>query len=126
MTPPKVTKQVGVDLEALPTSARMDRSELVVLRGDEDQIGTARGELVDRVRVREGGHDRLALRRARRDRRALDREVLACEVDVVQLVAVDEPSGGDVADDGVVLPAVPEPAGHLDRVGGLVEQVDAR
>ena len=47
------------------------------------------------------------------------------EVDVVQLVAVDEPPGGDVADDGVVLPAVPQPADDLDGVGGFVEQVDA-
>ena len=44
----------------------------------------------------------------------------------MQLVPVDEPSGGDVADDGVVLPAVPEPADHLDGVGGLVEQVRRR
>jgi hypothetical protein len=39
----------------------------------------------------------------------------------VQLVAVDEPAGGDVPDLGVVLPAVPEPAHDLDVVGGLVE-----
>ena len=50
-------------------------------------------------------------------------EPAALEVDVVQLVPVDEPAGGDVADLGVVLPAVPEPAQHLDVVGGLVEQV---
>jgi hypothetical protein len=66
---------------------------------------------------------RLALRRARGDRRALDREGAALEVDVVQLLAVDEPAGGDVADLRVVLPAVPEPADHLDPVGGLVERV---
>ena len=47
----------------------------------------------------------------------------ALEVDVVQLVAVDEPAGGDVADIGVVLPAVPQPAHDLDHVGGLVEEV---
>ncbi len=47
------------------------------------------------------------------------------EIDVVQLVPVDEPAGGAVADHRVVLPAVPQPAGHLDGVGGLVEQIDA-
>jgi len=41
----------------------------------------------------------------------------------VQLVPVDEPAGGGVADLGVVLPAVPQPPDHLDIVGGLVEQV---
>ena len=48
---------------------------------------------------------------------------LAGEVDVVQLVAVDEPPGRDVADLGVVLPAVPQPPDHLDVVGRLVEQL---
>ena len=41
----------------------------------------------------------------------------------MQLVAVDEPAGCDVADLGVVLPAVPQPPDHLDVVGGLGEQV---
>ena len=41
----------------------------------------------------------------------------------MQLVPVDEPAGGGVADLGVVLPAVPQPPDHLDIVGGLVEQV---
>jgi hypothetical protein len=52
--------------------------------------------------------------------------VRAFEVDVVQLVAVDEPAGGRVADLGVVLPAVPEPADDLDVVGGLVGAGGAR
>ena len=47
------------------------------------------------------------------------REVLALEVDVVELVPVDEAPGGAVTDLGVVLPAVPQPSGHLDRIGGL-------
>ena len=54
------------------------------------------------------------------------REVRAVEVDVVQLLPVDEPAGGGVADLRVVLPAVPQPAQHLDVVGGLVEQVGQR
>ena len=74
------------------------------------------------VDVRERGDQRLALRRARRDRRAAHGEVRALEVDVVQLVPVDEPPGGGVADLGVVLPRVPQPALHLDVVGGLAEQ----
>ena len=63
------------------------------------------------------GHDRLALRRPRRDRRAAHTEEPALEVDVVELVAVDVAAGRLVADDGVVLPAVPE--AH-DDVDGLV------
>ena len=43
--------------------------------------------------------------------------------DVVQLVPVDEPAGGHVADFRVVLPAVPAPAQHLHVVGRLVEVV---
>ena len=89
---------------------------------DEDDVGRRGDELVRHRRVRQRGDERLALRRPRGDRRALDAEVAALEVDVVQLVAVDEPAGGGVADLGVVLPAVPEPADHLDVVGGLVEQ----
>ena len=104
----------------------MARSEPSSFGRDEDQIRTARGEFVDRRGVGQGGDHGLALRRPRRDRRPLDREVLADEVDVVQLVPVDESAGGDVADDGVVLPAVPEPADDLDGIGGLVEQVDDR
>ncbi len=69
-------------------------------------------------------HDhRAALRRARGDGRAADREVRALEVDVVQLVAVDEPPGGGVADLRVVLPAVPEPGGDLHGVGRLGPQL---
>ena len=37
----------------------------------------------------------------------------------MRLAAIDEPAGGHVADDGVILPAVPEPADDLDRVGRL-------
>lgn len=44
----------------------------------------------------------------------------ALEVDVVQLVAVDEPAGGHVPDLGVVVPAVPQPPDHLDVIGGLL------
>ena len=52
--------------------------------------------------------------------------VLADEVDVVQLVPVNEPAGGDVADLGVVLPAVPEAAHDLDEVRRLLEEVADR
>ena len=60
------------------------------------------------TRRRPGPHgDRwLPLGRPRSDRRALDREALTGEVDVVQPVPVDEPSGRLIADLGVV-PAVP-------------------
>jgi hypothetical protein len=39
----------------------------------------------------------------------------------MQLVPVDEPSGRGVPDLGIVLPGVPEPADHLDEIGGLVQ-----
>ena len=74
----------------------------------------------------QGRHQRLALGRPGRDRRAPDVEPPALEVDVVQLVPVDEAPGGRVADLGVVLPAVPQPPEHLDEVGGLVEQLGDR
>ena len=50
---------------------------------------------------------------------------LPAKVDVVQFVPIDVAPGGGVADDRVVLPAVPQPAHHLDGVGGLVEQLVA-
>ncbi len=49
----------------------------------------------------------LALGGAGRDRRGPHAGPLALEVDVVEPGPVDEAAGGDVADDGVVLPAVP-------------------
>ena len=129
VVPSKETKTSAYTLRAAPPAlcdlAEDGQKGVVVLRCDEDQIRTARGELVNRQCVSECRHDGLALRRTRGDRGPLDREVLTCEVDVVQFVPIDEPSGGDVADDGVVLPAVPEPPDHLNRVGGLVEQVSA-
>ena len=58
--------------------------------------------------VRGGCDDeRLALRRARGDERGLNAEPAPGEVDLVQLVAVDEPAGRGGADLGVVLPVVP-------------------
>ena len=53
----------------------------------------------------------------------LTEKYCAGEVDVVQLVAVDETTGRDVADHRVVLPTVPQSADDLDDVAGLVEQV---
>ena len=93
----------------------------VVVRRHEHDVGRARGELVRDGRVRQRGHHRLALRRARRDRRAAHREPRRLDVDAVHLVAVDEAAGLDVADLGVVLPAVPQRADGLDDRGGLVE-----
>ena len=124
--------EVAEDVHGLvgPTGGRLRGADLVddraawsASRGvTKPTSADAADELVRHALVAERGDERLALRRPRRDRRALDAEVLALEVDVVQLVAVDEPAGGDVADLRVVLPAVPEPPQHLDVVGGLVEQ----
>ena len=51
----------------------------VIGRRDEHEIGAGRGEFVDARRVGQRCHHRLALRRTRGDRGALDREVLTRE-----------------------------------------------
>jgi len=71
--------------------------------------------------VAQGSHNRLALRWAWRNRGPFDGKPAPLEVDVVQLVPVDEPSSRDVADLSVVLPAIPQPAQHLNVIGGLSE-----
>nr|BFE73784.1 hypothetical protein GCM10020092_070850 [Actinoplanes digitatis] len=86
-------------------------------------VGAAGTQPVRDAAVRQRAHRRLPLRRPRRDRRALDAELRALEVDVVQLVAVDEPAGCRVPDLRVVLPAVPEAADHLDMVRRLIEEL---
>ena len=91
-------------------------------RRHEADVGGRGDELIGHRPVAESGDDRLPLRRPRGDRRPLDAEVVAREVDVMQPLAVDEPAGGGVADLGVVVPAVPEPPDDLDVVGRLVEQ----
>ena len=104
-----------------PSGRRRRRSAGVT----QHHVGRAGGELERHAAVGQGHHQGLALRRPGHDRRALHAEEAALEVDVVELVPVDEAAGGDVADDGVVLPAVPEPAHDLDGVGRLVEQLAA-
>jgi hypothetical protein len=108
----------------LGADRRHDRPGVLrVARGDEPEVGRPGHQPVRHGLVRQGGDDRLALRRARGDRRAAHAEPAPLEVDVVQLVAVDEAAGGGVPDHRVVLPAVPEPAQHLHVVAGLLEQV---
>lgn len=125
--------QVGEDVQPLLGAARRllfgadlgeDRAGLSgVVRGGVADVGGAGHQAVGDGVVREGGHQGLALRRAGGDGGALDAEVAALEVDVVQLVAVDETPGADVTDLRVVLPAVPEAAHDLDVVARLVEEV---
>ncbi len=91
----------------VPDGGNDRRGLLAVERRHVDDVGGTGGEPVRDGGVGQRGDRRLALRRPRRDRRALDGEPAAFEVDVVQLLAVDEPAGGDVADLGVVLPASP-------------------
>ncbi len=81
-------------------SARATRTTSAHRRGDRQRLRLVAAHDDERVR----------LRRPRRDRRPLHREELAGEVDVVQLVAVDEPAGRLVADHRVVLPGVPQRA----------------
>src|ERR1019366_9990116 len=57
------------------------------------------------------------------DGRSLDREVRAFEIDVVHLAPVNEAASGDVANFGIVLPAVPKSTDYLDEVGRLVKEV---
>src|ERR1700721_4601074 len=87
----------------------------------EPHIGTRGDELVGGGTVAECSDHWLTLRRTWPDRGPLDRDPPALEVDVVQLIPVDEPSSRDVTDLSVVLPAVPQPAQHLDIVGRLGE-----
>src|ERR1700677_2722308 len=79
-------------------------------RGDKADVGRAAYELKADGPVGQGGDNWVALRRARCDRGPFHREPAALEVDVVQFLAVDEPARRDVADLGVVLPAVPQSA----------------
>ena len=93
---------------------------------DESDVGARRDECVRGITVAQRGDDGLTLRRPWRDRRPPDGEPGPFEVDVVQLGPVDEAARHHVADLGVVLPAVPEPAQHLDVVRRLGEQVGPR
>ena len=92
-------------------------------RGDAHHVDRTGGEEERHPLMGQRHHERVALGWAGHDGGPLDREEAALEVHVVELVAVDETAGGDVADDGVVLPAVPQPPDDLDGVGRLVEQV---
>ncbi len=118
-------QHVGIDFQFTATG-RADLIEdasqrCIVLGRDEHDIGAGGCEFIHRAGVCQCRDHRLALRRTRRDRRALDREVLSEEVDVVQFVGVHIAPGGHIANDRVVLPAVPETAHHVDVLNGLVE-----
>ncbi len=89
------------------------RLHAVEAGGDEHDVGGVDGE-GGRVRaVRQREHRRSPLRRPRDDRRAVHRDVRADELGAVDASRVDEAAGGDVADDRVVVPAVPEAADDL-------------
>ncbi len=115
----------------IPTGGGLFRTDLLfdgayllgVVRRHVHHIGGAGSQPVGDGGMREGGDQRLALRRTRRDRRTPDAEPAAREVDVVQLAAIDEPPGRRITDLSVVLPAVPQPPDHLDVVAGFVEQI---
>ena len=86
---------------------------------DEHDVGAARRERSRWLVARVHEDQRLALRRPRGDRRSPHAEERPFEVDVVHLVTVEVAAGRLVADDGVVLPAVPEPRDDFDRVVGF-------
>ena len=66
-----------------------------------------------------GLHDhRIALRRARNVDRSAHREMLALVVEYVNFCRIEEDARRLVAHEGVVLPAVPQPAHHLDEFRG--------
>ena len=98
------------------TAARWPRSRRGAAR-DEGHV-----DVLGRHEVRAAEHDELPLRRARHDRRTLHGVGLTGEVDGVEPVAVEIAAGGDVTDDGVVLPRIPQRADDLDRVGRLAAQ----
>ena len=77
---------------------------------DEHDVGAASRERSRWLVAHVDEDQRLALRRPRGDRRAPHAEERPFEVDVVHLVTVEVAAGRLVADDGVVLPAVPQPA----------------
>ena len=99
--------QVGVEL--LRVGQRL-------LRG-EHRFGVPGGELAAVV-GRTGLHEqRPSLRRARDVERPADPEVLPGEVHRVDPGRVGVDTRGLVADLGTVLPAVPQPDGHVDELG---------
>ena len=122
---------VAENVQGLPASTggplqRPDLADNVgylrgVVWGNESDVGAAGDQLVGLAAVAQDGDNRLALRWTRRNRGSFDRKPPALEVDVVQPVPVDEPSGGDIADLSVVLPAVPQTAQHLNVIRGLSE-----
>src|SRR5262249_48562083 len=68
------------------------------------------------------GDDRLPLRWARDDGGGADAEIRALEVDGMELRSIDESAGRDIPDDGVILPAVPQPAHGFDGIGRVAMQ----
>src|ERR1700736_6067943 len=98
----------------------------IIGRRNKGEIATGGSEFVDTWCMSQRCHHRLPLRWTRGDRGSLDREVFSGEVDVMQFVSVDVAPGGHIANHRVVLPAVPQPAYHLDGIGGLVEQTVGR
>ena len=93
----------------------------IICRSDEHKIRAGGGEFVDTRRVGQRCHHRLPLGRTRRDRGAFHRKEFPPKVDVVQFIPIDVAPGRRVADDRVVVPAVPQPAHHLDSIRGFVD-----
>ena len=82
------------------------------------QVGVARRELL-RVLRGSGGDDRqAALRRSRRVQRPAHGEMLADVIEAVEFRLVDIQAARLVADEGVVVPAVPQAARHIDELDG--------
>src|SRR6201999_1105403 len=87
-----------------------------LLRG-EDRLGDPRGEIAAGLRGARLHEDRPTLRRARHAERPGDAEVLTLVVDRVDALGGGEDPRLLVADQRVVLPAVPEGRRRLDELG---------
>ncbi len=112
-----------VGVAAGGTHARLDveiegRRLLEHLLHGEDRVGIARAEIPPRTGATGLNHQRTALRRTRQLQRPLHREIATLMVDTVNPRRVREQAGFAVADQGLVLPAVPEPRDHIGELGG--------
>ena len=124
MTPGITSTSSGVPAEAcdlrLERLVEGLRLRRVVLRG-EHHVGDARGQRLAGTGGAGLDQHRMALRRARHVQRALDGEILALEVGDVEAARPHELAGLLVADEGAVVPAVPQqPAGFDEFLGHRV------
>ena len=110
---------VAVPLAQLAFQTPVENAGLLQrLLGGEDDIGRAGCQRLAGLGRARLDHDGVALRRARCIQRAFDAEMRALVVQRVQLGGVEVHTAVLVAHDGIVLPAVPQPLDHVDKLAG--------